>query len=473
MRIKLISPFRTHFNMYSHQYFYDEFIYRKFWDEVSEKYSYSGHDIFTNVTFLHKSIEIDSLRFDSINSDGNIITPEVICIKNDKELSLRIEKIFNEFTTESTEYLKQFVSVIHDSISIKLYDNTIAILVVDIEISNSRCSEFFEKLLVDIQPWSNDFMRLIVKTCYHKLIKLIDLIWDVDSNGGQNIIQHHDKKSFYIDLSEKYESMLDRGLLGVPLWINRTLYIDEVNNDNIEQVYKYWLCVDYNASNNMKYDLMNTHIFLGWGNSIIKSDISIEFDRDAIEALCICQYFNSVLDLANYRLNKLVGASGKRLNKQQTKKLDEELKEVISTVNLLLVHLNETKFNIQGKKQKYFSDLVTRWRLNDISYNIEKKVVFCTEKIDRFYKEESKKNQTGAELLLFSIGGIALVDFFLNIVYFTSDLRANEEMGTTRDGIPGLLDLGNYLSPDAMVWSGFLTLTIFLIIYIIFQTRRN
>lgn len=256
-----------------------------------------------------------------------------------------------------------------------------------------------------------------------------------------------------------------------PLWVNRTLYIPKLENKSL--IYNYWLSLGEQDVDIVDEQIAKDGFYFGWGNNIVTSTHDKKILDDAVNAVNFCQYYNVVLDHANNQLSKLVGEvfsvnkRGKRI-----KYIEQTLELTIENANLLFLQLNEHRINLQGHRKKYFEDLLGKWKINAIKENIEKKIVFSKDKLDYFYRKSTKFSSTISESILFGIGGIALVDFFANLSQFSRNMEANPDMGAIENHSFGFMHLAKTLSPDNMIWSGFLIL-LFLLFVFYFVKKRS
>lgn len=405
--------------------------------------------------------------FQDIDQDGTRLVAEIfrIYMKDEEMLQSSMAKAREALTHRE---LARFISLVPGSASISIYDNTVGVFDVSLDISDELSDTDFCLLLDEIQAWSNTYVSEVIERYYgQRLLPLFRSVWDLDPEG--DFIQTPGSKTFFLDLKKNELNPTTE-----TLWVNRTLYIDEALNDSrYDALRDRWLMGDAETEGQVNKETVTNDIHLNWGNNFIGMDAPPQKQKDAIEALRLCQYFNTVLEKTNNELSRLIGMALARRKRKKARQIDLHLNEVVETVNLLLVQLRETHLNLQGNRQQFFSELVDKWGLETFRENIENKIAFCKEKIEQLHKEKVKRNQTMMELILFGIAGVALVEFIVSVSSYAKDIAFNPLFDSVQDRIPGLIDVGKMLSPNEMIWLGIFLLFLFWLLYFIFQMRSK
>ena len=210
-------------------------------------------------------------------------------------------------------------------------------------------------------------------------------------------------------------------------------------------------------------------IFLGWGHNVFDRPMDSRASCDAWYSLLLGQFFYTVLDCASVGLSRFIGMSLSGLSMKETQRLNAELQDVVSQVQLVTTQFHDTQQNLQGTRRAYFNDLASRWRMDVLTENVEKKIRIVTGLIERLFQRSTRLNQTLVELMLFAIGGISLVSFGLSLSQYA--LSANPSPAIDR--VPGLLDAGAALPPDLMIWVCIILLILWLVIFLGIDKRSK
>lgn len=467
MKFQLIAPFKTHLNVLYFNALKDYQKYVELWDDVANFYKNDK-----NIEFFH--VSNDGLIFEHIEEDGNNFSPEIICLKKDPVMREVMEETYNVLDMDSYDYDVSFDMKLEET-KCCLYDNAVGVLETTIQVNDSFFQDTEEKrkqLLANIQGFTNTYMKTVLPKYYDKSIKkLIKAIHHLDKD---NFLQKAMTDNVLLNThTKKIKQMtVDKENIAEPLWVNRTLILPKLTEQSF--FFNHWLSLGEDDVEQVAKQLEKDGFYFGWGNNLI---IENEYDdkvlSSALDAVHLCQYYNVVYDYTNKQLSNIVGQIYATNGKGKTIKKVERLLEVnIENANLLFMQLNEQALNLQGHRQKYFIDLLSKWRIYTIKENIKKKISFGKEKLDYFYRKRSNFSNHISEAILFGIGGIALVDFFANVSLFSRTLKANPEMGKVDDNEFGIISIGKIISPDNMVWSGLLIL-LFLLFVFIFVRRRG
>lgn len=467
VKVKLIAPFKTNFNILYFHAMKDYGKYLHFWDTVKKQYENDEH-----IHFLATS-ETDFI-YENIALDGNNFSPEIFFIKNDPVLTTSMREAFNSL--KDKKFNITYDSALEETVC-RMYDNAIGIMETTIYINeeiNQSDKKKWLTFIAYIQNFSNEYMKFFIRNYYEKSIETyIEGIYQLDHDHylqknfvNKQLLNKEDKKVHKI-----VERFIYQERVAKPLWVNRTLFLASLENKFL--FYNHWLSLGEEGSNQVDQQIDIDKFYLGWGNNLVIDTYDEQILSSGIEALNICQYYNVILEHINNQLSKLVGEVYSIKGKGKMIKRIEQLLEVnIENANLLFMLLNEQAVNLQGHRKKYFEELLKKWKIKSFQISIEKKITFSKEKIDYFYRKGSKFSHTVSESILFGIGGIALVDFFANISQFSRTIKVNPEMGKVDDDSFGFITLGQIVSPDNMIWSGLLTL-LFLFFVFIYVKRRS
>jgi hypothetical protein len=449
--IKFIAPFETGLNLHSYQTLANSDLYRKFWSKVSK----GMMNTFPNIVFLHSSIDKTKQKFETIKHDSTSLAFELLMVKDEQLNPFFIQSL--EAFKENQKFIALTERLVYIESCCKIYDNTIGVVEFDFELSYSE--EEILPILDELQKFSNELMEDVLKRVY------LNLLSPVFSR-----LQLLDRDKKYI---HSIELKTDEDIC--PLWVNRSLFVSEQNELILQTLAEKWLALSTENLNACITELMTSGIYLGWGHNLFLEKTDLLKSKQAVDALHLCQYYNAVFDNLDNKLSTIIGETflHHKVNKR-TKLLNKKLNDILANTKLLLLQMNETQFNLQGFKQYYFLDLVEKWHLEKLKANLENKMQFCQEKVQEIYQQQTKKNQLITEIILFGIGGIALVDFFSSISqYAFTILTSTKTINYEYINIPGMLDLATHITPNGMIWSGFIFLFIIFALYSLFQSRSR
>jgi hypothetical protein len=476
MLIRLVAPFRCHFNVNNPRVSSNEAGYCRVWQEI-DRTLHAGlakYPLIRSLEFLHARETPAGLRYQRLHESGSLRPPEVVRVQPAPETAALIEEAVRMAEGAVSEGNRKGALVPRpESLLFRLYDNTLGLAEVSVEISETRWETAGAQTCADIQAWSNAFMNHVVPAYYRSTLfpLVIDLWRAADGEYLETPGDHHG----FPEVTLKQKPGRSSGGLpdyepdvaGQPLWVSRSLHVDGLDLPTRQAVLRHW--IPHAAALALMRE--TEFVYLGWGHNVFNTPAHSPTAREAWEALLLCQYFYTVLESTNLGLTRFIGLSLGRLSHRETHRLDRVLQDVVASVNLLVAGFNDTQQNLQGHRQAFFMDLRSRWHMDTLLQNVEKKIGLVTAQINRLYESSVKTGQMLNGLILCSIGGIALLSFCLSLSQYARSAVVPPEQGPGADGVWGLLDLGAAYPPDVVIWGGVVILAGLLGAFWFFQRR--
>src|SRR5690625_1367911 len=109
MKIKLIAPFKTNFNILYFNAMRDYKSYLEFWDTVQESLKNERH-----IEIFHTSNE--ELIYENIDTDGNNFSPEVLAIKEDSVWKEIMSEVSKDLETDCHPYQITFDDTLEETV---------------------------------------------------------------------------------------------------------------------------------------------------------------------------------------------------------------------------------------------------------------------------------------------------------------------------------------------------------------------
>jgi hypothetical protein len=481
MLLRLVAPFRCHFNVNSHQTLCNEAEYGRFWEKLAPalRERAETYPSVRELTSLHAALGPSTMRYQRLHENGSLIPPEVLQVVPSPDVSPLLADALERGEAALTDpKLRGGVAPRTETLLFRVYDNTIGLVEISLDVAERFFNDPAEHAVAELQGWTNAFMNHLVPAYYRtSLYPLLLDVWRLDGRG--DFIETPGKHPGFPDVTlaaaptRSFGPMpgFDPAVAGHPLWVNRSLSIHGQAPAVREQVLHYWV-----PSARRDVDLEELFgkpeaVFLGWGHNIFDARPGSRIAEDAWQALLLCQYFDSVLESTSLTLSRFVGMSLGSLSRRQMRELSAVQQDIVSQVNLLIAQFNDTQQNLQGNRQGFLRDLKLRWGIDAMVQSIEKKSGMVTQQIDRLYDRLTKVSQSVTETILFAIGGIGLVEFCLNLAIYARTPIGNRLPGD--DGVPGLFDLGAAFPPDGVLWGGIGLLGIAFGLFFVFQRQRR
>jgi hypothetical protein len=478
MRLRLVAPFRCHFNVNNHRVSADEGRYTPFWEEITQQLRarLSQYPLIQSVECLHARPTPAGMRYHRLHESGSLRPPEILRVQP----ASAMEPLIQEGMQKAEHAiagggLSGALAPIPETLLFRLYDNTLGMAEVAVEVPEARWQGDGNKVSAEIQMWSNAFMNHIVPAYYRSALFPLALdAWRLDAYGEylETPGDHHGFPEITLrQPPERSTASLpdyEPAAAGQPLWVSRSLHVDGVPFPRRQAILRHWAPA---AMGDIPREEQTEFVYLGWGHNVFHTPHDSALAHDAWEALLLCQYFYTVLQSSNLGLTRFIGLSLGQLSHRETQKLDRVLQDVVASVNLIVTEFNDTQQNLQGHRQAFFKDLRVRWSMDTLLQNVEKKIGLVTDQINRLYEKSVKTGQALNGLILCAIGGIALISFCLSLSQYARSPVVHPDQGPAADGVWGLLDIAAAYPPDVVIWGGVILLAGLLGMFWLFQRR--
>lgn len=204
--------------------------------------------------------------------------------------------------------------------------------------------------------------------------------------------------------------------------------------------------------------------YVGSGNILITGGSSAAVRDDWLRGLSLCQFYNAILFIYGSILKSSYSQLTDLLGARRTR--NRELNRLMKDVTLSLDHLeftrlefNEARVGVQGERARIVEDTCAAWKLDNLIASALERTDLIRSRIARLLDARKSRVDKTVELILAGIGGVALVDLFISLTTAARDLR--------EDDIPGLLDAFLWLPPDGSIGlSSLLLILVFAYIYL-------
>lgn len=479
MLMRLLSPFRCHLNVENSRVLHHEASYGRNWEEIREavKPDIDARAPGTSVEFLHAGLAPMAMRFQNLSVDGSLFPPEILRITPPPGASI-VAEVSGEAEAEVAG--SRFAGIARpeaDTLLFRAFDNTIAIAELTIDIDEDLVFADPEGAIDAIQRYTNRLMESLVRRYYAGVIfPLLIAAWR--RSERRKFIETPGAYTGFPDITIVEETpgreddpmpTFREGTAGQILWVNRSFCTAGLDPARRETLLDVWLPLATSEAGLRDHARSPGSIFLGWGHNVFDRPMDSRASCDAWYSLLLCQFFYTVLDCTSVGLSRFIGMSLSGLSMKETHRLNAELQDVVSQVQLVTTQFHDTQQNLQGTRRAYFNDLAARWRMDVLTDNVEKKIRIVTGLIERLFQRSTRLNQTLVELMLFAIGGISLLSFGLGLSQYAMSTKPSP----AEDRVWGLLDAGASLPPDLMIWVCVLLLILWLVIFLGIDKRSK
>lgn len=345
-----------------------------------------------------------------------------------------------------------FESLTINSCFVEYYDNTIAILTIDMVFNGIKNTKLF---LENVDKWSTAYCSSVIKYIKPFETSMLFAIAKYDGlNKKQIFLKAGNFTVFFDRNSLENNAYIDREEM---LWVTRLLLQEQTHIDI--ELLKTW--TQQAELDSMKQQIGSACVAFCTGNSVVFNTMDNAEDRALKVSLSISMYFYVLYDLLNKNLRLMF------LNISRTKKVPTF---IITNVNQTRSHIEfiENEFSdvlmgLQGVRSRFCKILLDTWNYPDLVGAVQKKKESVGKTVAFILEEKSSRYRRIIESILATVGGIAILDFSLSLFTFASNAKIS------KDSIPGLIDSTKYLSVDGTLY----TIVLFLCLVFFFIIKKR
>jgi hypothetical protein len=330
--------------------------------------------------------------------------------------------------------LSESLVPIPSSVDVGIYDNTIAVLALDAEMAPEFAGEDWDKL----DEWTTHLVFYFLGGAYGELIlpaiKAVNA-YAARRSGGR--VLSPSQYAAFGDMEEEEE----RARL---LWVNRTLCCPE------NEASSAWARRVTEGREPIVAD--QARAYLGWGNNVVEIE-----DADGAchlhglrEGMCFAQYYYAVADVMGRNLNRFVADSYDRRSNRSLRRLSRRMEAAVDAVSVFQVKYKDACRELQGLSRDVFKRLEREWEFDALFLSVREKSGLCRENLHRLNACINQRNSVRVQMVLAIVAGMGIVNMMMNLSSYGRNLKKE---AYTSD-VAGLLDVGQTLSPDAMIWIG-------------------
>lgn len=342
--------------------------------------------------------------------------------------------------------------VVVDRCVVDYYDNTVAIVSVELTLAGGASEA---QTLSTVDRWSTAYCSAIIRAIKPFENAILKALRPDKRQSDTAIFMKPEEFHVFLDRMESVQDASEPR--EEMLWVTRILLAspDGPPIDLLQQ----WTQQGDLALKTARVG--QADIAFCVGNSIVFDPLTDKEASALHSALSICTYFYVLYNVLNHNLRTLF------LNVSRIKAVPAA---TITRVNRTRSHIEfmENEFSdvlmgFQGLRNDISRRLLATWSYDDLVQAVQKKKDAVAKLVD--YSQLEKQNRYGRmiESILAAIGGVAILDFILNLFAFSSDRELAD------DAVIGLVDAPRHLSVDGTLY----TVVAFLIFVLILVLRKR
>jgi len=457
MQLLISAPIRIDFNLTNSETVHKTDKFYELWTKLSDE-NYLPVNI-DSISYYQNKNSLNS--FNSYDNE-NKTKLDIIGLN----ILSSSKRILSQLPDES--FIKKNFKEIFKS-KLKLYDNTIAIL--DLKIN-----------LFDIEQEDN---ILFCEQCEKEVKKLITLIFKemstsigeylkyVKKNAGA-ILQAKNVNSEYDDYLDLHKSKKNLEIM----WASCALKY-EVNESNLALL-DVWLkdAVSQEEISRIKSD--SQAYSLEWLKYAFREDTPEV--KGLWETMFLAQYYYSVIEVIVYNLKLIINESFTINKKKKFSFLTLFKRNKIITVNEKLeaisasayIHITEyqdIKKYLKRDHLTVFNKVLNAWTFEDILENTHNLLSTAKGRVELIYNKIASKNNFYTDILLTSIGFFAIIDLVLSFSQYSREYTSDAMISSRGKDADSFLFTISDIPIDTFIGSGFFVSIMLLVAYFIYRKK--
>jgi len=323
------------------------------------------------------------------------------------------------------------------AMDVAIYDNTIAILTLDVAIADDFDPENWTKL----DEWTTRLVVFFLSRLYKgHIYPALRGVNQYAAEHAETRVRRPEEYDVFYDMSGQ-ES--DPTSIRVQ-WVSRTLICP-----------KGMATSDWASRSMDSARAIHAHgdmVHLSVGNNVIEtaSDKGAH-DLSAVwQAVYLAQYYYAVLDVAGKNLNRFISSPYDKKSNRELHAWSRTMDAVINVITIIQVEYRDLVTELQGLPKTVFRRLEKEWELDALLASVESKCNLCKSHFQLLNAYISQRDRSRSERLLTAGVGVLFVGLMAGISAYGHALKRE---GYEED-VFGLLNIAQLLSPNIMIWIG-------------------
>jgi hypothetical protein len=489
-----MASFRTHFTLKDEEVLASPAEYERFWSDASQAMTSSSQS-YDSVLFLHKADELDGLssRFRSVNTDSLPRPLHVLQFKlhpTDEAVKHAWHQTQQAYPDRSVQL--KYIDLIEDSVTVRLFNNSVALLQVDLNIKEFVREEQLNSDVDWLQELGVFFGENLARSVYHKRIHdYLTTLLKKCPNGKQYI----DEEQFNFDSAMANAVLIANSTptnQNVRVnWVTRTLLIESANEPYREHIIEHWLkdCGDPELIKETK-SLPDAYA-IRWLNYVFREDAynwaltaegTIDYAQpfsDEWQAMLNAQYYYAAFEALNDALISTLARSYRHqkastiANADDLKKLGRQLERYTVTANLATLEYHNNfgyyKRNIGSTMKK----IMAGWDFNEAILNeVKRKTDLCEQRINDLHKKAESRSGFYSDLLLLGIALISVSAFLFQIIEYGRNMSHNVDLAVYESNTWNLVKFISERPTDFIITLSFALIVVLFVLYAWFRRLK-
>lgn len=339
-----------------------------------------------------------------------------------------------------------------ESCFIEYYDNTVAILFID---ANLSFPDGHKSGFQVLDRWSTGWCAEVINEA-SKFDKHLQNVLVNRKNNKKKIFLKPEEFKVFFDQYQNHKR--DAPAIDKLLWVTR-VFLSSKDDPGMALLEEWTQQVDLTCR---EKKIGGARIAFCIGNSVVFNEIRGKEYIALTSAMAICTYFYVLHDVINRNL-KIIFIDLSNENSANNS-MASRVNKVRGHIEFIENEFSDVLLGLQGMRSQVATHLLDTWKYTDLIKSVQNKKETVGKMLDFSMRQQQGRYARIVEAILAAIGGVAVLDFALNLFAFTNYKQLSE------DSIPGLVDAVKYLPPDGVFYA---IITLILAILILVIKKRE
>lgn len=454
--LKLITPVRVLFNLDTSRIAAHPKMFIDFLGKVKNELNDAQSEF---VKRIHPALEVEVILPKAKENDSSgtrdagrfFLFPHLMVLRFRKSFLDEMEKIYTRAAAEADKVVEKYSEMLRpdlDSLFIKLNDNTVAIMSLDMHLNDDgaiKGNEGWNRL----NQWADILIKGMLTELYPLMI--FSFLKELNQFSNQTkdnfVYDVSEYKIFFVLVGDPQYPYPDLHKRFIPMKTIITLCIDR-------QSYNENRWTDNIIQNGVMIRIKETEIHINDDNNLVITEAKgsmqqLNFLWELIASAC---YYYVAMNVINVNLIRYIAITSDKHSDKGLLTISRDMENIINSVTILKLRYHDFEAEITGVERKIFHMLQDEWDFENIVANMQSKLEHCRNNIQILNTSMQRRNQGRIETVLTGVAGMAIVSVFVELAAYASQIP--EERRKMIGDVPGFMDLGFILSGNTLSWIG-------------------
>jgi hypothetical protein len=362
-----------------------------------------------------------------------------------------MEKIYARAAAEADSTVEKYSHMLKpdlNSLCIKLNDNTVAVLLLDIHLNRDqevKDKEGWNRL----NEWADSLIKAMLTEIYPLMIfPLLEGLNEFSNKTKDHFISDvSEYKIFFVLVGDPQNPYPDLHKRFIPMKSNLTLCAEQGQYEE-----NRWVENITHTGATVRLKEMEIHISDENNLVVMKPNMDMKYLEVLWELIASASYYYITMNVINVNLIRYIGITSDKHTTKSLRIISRDMENIINSVIILKVRYHDLAAELTGVSRKIFHTLQKEWDFENITDNMQSKLEHCRTNIQTLSVEMQRRNQGRIETVLTGVAAVTIVSVFVDLASYAAQLP--EDRKKMIGDIPGFMDLGFVLSSNTLAWIG-------------------